>query len=113
MPRHGALRSLRRVPSEGAGEGRVSPVVLGLILVTALILTVTGVLAMTTGRIALPWLRKGVKQPRVWGAGTLLIAASLTATWLVPFHGQSLLRLTPTAANTTGRERPLAAGRPS
>ncbi|MGW2702586.1 hypothetical protein [Streptomyces sp. NPDC001340] len=59
----------------------------------ALILCVTGVLAVTTGRIALPWVRKGVKQPRVWGAGALLIAASLTAAWLVPFRGQSLLML--------------------
>ncbi|MET8580972.1 hypothetical protein ABZX39_08785 [Streptomyces collinus] len=64
-----------------------------IILVMALILCVTGVLAMTTGRVALPWVRKGVKQPRVWGAGALLIAASLTAAWLVPFHGQSLLML--------------------
>ncbi|BDH07507.1 hypothetical protein HEK131_47340 [Streptomyces seoulensis] len=71
----------------------MSPVVLVLILVMALTLTVTGLLAMTTGRIAFPWVRKGVKQPRVWGAGTSLIAASLTATWLVPFHGQSLLML--------------------
>ncbi len=71
----------------------MSSVVLPVVLVVALILGVTGVLAMTTGHIALPWVRKKVKQPRIWGAGTLLIAASLTAAWLVPFHGQSLLML--------------------
>ncbi|MET7610028.1 hypothetical protein ABZX97_02830 [Streptomyces seoulensis] len=71
----------------------MATVVLVLVLALALILTVTGVLAMTTGRIALPWVRKGVTRPRVWGAGTLLIAASLAATWLVPFRGQSLLML--------------------
>lgn len=68
-------------------------VVLVVILVMALTLCVIGVLAMTTGRVALPWVRNGVKQPRVWGAGTLLIAAGLTAAWLVPFRGQSLLTL--------------------
>ncbi|AWE51239.1 hypothetical protein DC008_17070 [Streptomyces nigra] len=71
----------------------MSSVVLPVVLVVALILGVTGVLAMTTGHIALSWVRKKVKQPRIWGAGTLLIAASLTAAWLVPFHGQSLLML--------------------
>ncbi|MFF1835045.1 hypothetical protein ACFVXE_12700 [Streptomyces sp. NPDC058231] len=71
----------------------MSSVVLVIILVMALILGVTGALAMTTGRIAFPWVRKGVKQPRVWGAGALLIAANLAAAWLVPFHGQSLLML--------------------
>lgn len=71
----------------------MSSVVLVITLVMALILGVTGVWATTAGHIALPWVRKGVKLPRVWGAGALLIAASLTAAWLVPFRGQSLLML--------------------
>ncbi|MDX2591968.1 MULTISPECIES: hypothetical protein [Streptomyces] len=71
----------------------MSSIVLAMIVVMVLLLSVTGVLAMTTGRIALPWVRKGVKRPRLWGAGALLIAASLTMAWLVPFRGQSLLML--------------------
>lgn len=71
----------------------MSSVFFVFIRVLALTLGVAGVLAVTTGRITLPWLRRGVKQPRVWGAGSLLVAASLAATWLVPFRGQSLLML--------------------
>ncbi|MFJ3716219.1 hypothetical protein [Streptomyces sp. NPDC090057] len=69
----------------------MSSVVLVLVLTVALMLGVTGALAVMTGRIALPWVRKGVEQPRLWGAGALLLAASLAVAWLVPFRGQSLL----------------------
>ncbi|MFF3354951.1 hypothetical protein ACFYWN_20375 [Streptomyces sp. NPDC002917] len=70
----------------------MSSVILVAVLMMALILGVTGLLAMVTGRIAFPWVRRGAKQPRVWGAGALLIAANLATAWLVPnFHGQSLV----------------------
>ncbi|GAA3054324.1 hypothetical protein [Streptomyces glomeratus] len=34
-----------------------------------------GVLALTTGRMIVPWQRGRVPRPRLWGSGALLLAA--------------------------------------
>ncbi|MGW2276231.1 hypothetical protein [Streptomyces yangpuensis] len=36
-----------------------------------------GVRTVVTGRVVLPWLRRSVRRPVVWGVGTLVIAGAL------------------------------------
>lgn len=49
--------------------------VLALLLIATL--AVTGMTALTTGRMLIPWLRRSVTRPRMWGAGALLLAVGL------------------------------------
>ncbi|MFE9862621.1 hypothetical protein ACFYPZ_07580 [Streptomyces sp. NPDC005506] len=59
--------------------------------VMALMMGVAGVLAMATGRIAFPWLRGKVTRPGVWGAGALLLAATLATAQFVSFGVRTAL----------------------
>lgn len=61
--------------------------------VMALMIGVAGVLAMATGRIAFPWLRGKVSRPGLWGAGALLLAATLATAQLVPFGVRTVIGL--------------------
>ncbi|MEV6399667.1 hypothetical protein AB0M39_33620 [Streptomyces sp. NPDC051907] len=49
--------------------------VLSLLLIATLV--VTGLTAITTGRLLVPWLRRTVARPRMWGTGALLLAVGL------------------------------------
>ncbi|MBK3580403.1 hypothetical protein JHN63_42790 [Streptomyces sp. MBT65] len=52
--------------------------VLALVLVaTAVILAVLGIHALLLGRVPGRWLQRRVRQPRLWGAGVLVMLASL------------------------------------
>ncbi|MFF8861439.1 hypothetical protein ACF08B_05240 [Streptomyces sp. NPDC015139] len=53
--------------------------------VMALMTAVAGVLAVATGRMMFPWLRGKVGRPGVWGAGALLLAATLATAPFVSF----------------------------
>ncbi|MCG3042823.1 hypothetical protein ACLIYM_23415 [Streptomyces fenghuangensis] len=52
--------------------------------VMAVALGVAGVLALATGRLLFPWLRRSVRRPGTWGAGALLMALSLAVGRWVP-----------------------------
>ncbi|MEW2138906.1 hypothetical protein AB0892_20305 [Streptomyces sp. NPDC005409] len=44
-----------------------------------------GVWTMVTGRVVLPWLRRSVRRPAVWGVGTLVMAGALAGAPVFPF----------------------------
>ncbi|MCX5124615.1 hypothetical protein [Streptomyces sp. NBC_00347] len=44
-----------------------------------------GILTIVTGRVVIPWLRRSVRRPVVWGAGTLLMAGALAVAPVLPF----------------------------
>ncbi|MGW0393504.1 hypothetical protein ACWDYJ_21955 [Streptomyces sp. NPDC003042] len=48
-------------------------------IVVALGFGTVGVWTIVTGRVVLPWLRRSVRRPVVWGVGTLLMAVVLAA----------------------------------
>ncbi|CAL9481325.1 hypothetical protein SUDANB106_03073 [Streptomyces sp. enrichment culture] len=52
--------------------------------VMAVALGAAGASALATGRLLFPWLRRSVRRPGVWGAGALLMAASLAVGRWVP-----------------------------
>ncbi|AWL39626.1 hypothetical protein [Streptomyces halstedii] len=62
-------------------------------MVMALTLGVVGTVTLATGRVAVPWLRKGVGRPGVWGAGVMLLAAGIAAARVVPFEADMALML--------------------
>lgn len=47
-------------------------------LAVALALAVAGGLALVTGRVLFPWLRRSVRRPGLWGAGNVLLAGAMT-----------------------------------
>ncbi|MEU6364467.1 hypothetical protein ABZ876_01695 [Streptomyces sp. NPDC046931] len=52
---------------------------MSLIAVSVIVVlyAVTGVLALTTGRMIVPWQRGYVLRPRLWGAGALVFVAGI------------------------------------
>ncbi|MFB6518464.1 hypothetical protein [Streptomyces sp. NPDC056401] len=54
-------------------------------IVVALGFGTVGVWTITTGRVALPWLRRSVRRPIVWGVGTLVMAGALAGAPALPF----------------------------
>ncbi|MCM1969532.1 hypothetical protein [Streptomyces sp. G1] len=44
-----------------------------------------GVWTIVTGRVVLPWLRRSVRRPVVWGVGTLVMAGALAGAPALPF----------------------------
>ncbi|MER5884815.1 hypothetical protein ABT160_13380 [Streptomyces sp. NPDC001941] len=56
-----------------------------LTLVLATLLLGAGLLTLRTGEIVVPWLRRRVRNPRVWALGALVTAAALVLLRFVPF----------------------------
>ncbi|WP_329228061.1 hypothetical protein OG488_10450 [Streptomyces sp. NBC_01460] len=61
--------------------------------VTALTLGVVGMVALVTGRVAVPWLRNSVGRPGIWGGGVMLLAAGVAAARVLPFEADMSLIL--------------------
>ena len=57
--------------------------VLGMAL--ALVIGWAGALAVATGKVTFPWLRRSVHRPRLWGVGSLLMAVALATVRVTSF----------------------------
>ncbi|WP_137988795.1 hypothetical protein [Streptomyces vilmorinianum] len=74
-----------------------------LLIVTlplAALFAAAGLYALTTARMPLPWLRRSVHRPRLWGAGSLVMAVAVGTLRITPFEvGMTLILagLVPTA----------------
>ncbi|MFC9278093.1 hypothetical protein [Streptomyces collinus] len=55
--------------------------------------TAVGVYALAVGRVPGRWLRRNVEQPRVWGAGALLLAVGISFSSTVAIVGGGLITL--------------------
>lgn len=62
-------------------------------MMMALMLGVVGTVTLATGRVAVPWLRRGVGRPGVWGAGVMLLAAGIAAARGMSFEADMALML--------------------
>jgi hypothetical protein len=68
---------MRRDSQEQGGRDLFTFLVLGFVLVAlAIVLAVIGVHALLLGRMPGRWLQQRVQQPRIWGAGAILILIS-------------------------------------
>ncbi|MFJ9551308.1 hypothetical protein [Streptomyces erythrochromogenes] len=60
-------------------------VVQAVTIAVALVVGTAGVWTIVTGRVVLPWLRRSVRRPVVWGVGTLVMAGALAGAPALPF----------------------------
>ncbi|CAG6395017.1 hypothetical protein NMG29_03140 [Streptomyces cocklensis] len=64
----------------------MAALVLVVDMVVAVAFGVVGVLALATGRVVVPWLRRTVRRPALWGAGALLVSGALAGAHVMPYQ---------------------------